>query len=114
MPTTTRTTAIRIRTRVGENRAVRWSLRELTKRTKRPLLRREPAVATTFTSKEDLLKGKTEMPIIKGNTGILEDLEDYVSSKTKNRNVYVETYGCQMNANDSEVMMSVLSDNGFT
>ena len=67
-----------------------------------------------LTSKEDLLKGKTEMPIIKGNTGILEDLEDYVSSKTKNRNVYVETYGCQMNANDSEVMMSVLNDNGFT
>jgi len=29
-----------------------------------------------------LLKGQTKTPI-KGNTGILEDLEDYVASKTK-------------------------------
>ena len=66
-----------------------------------------------LTSKEEVLKGQTKRPI-KANTGILEDLEGYVASKTKNRNVYVETYGCQMNVNDSEVMMSVLNDNGFT
>ena len=66
-----------------------------------------------LTSKEEVLKGQTKRPI-KANTGILEDLEGYVASKTKNRNVYVETYGCQMNVNDREVMMSVLNDNGFT
>ena len=66
-----------------------------------------------LTSKEEVLKGQTKRPI-KANTGILEDLEGYVASKTKRRNVYVETYGCQMNVNDSEVMMSVLNDNGFT
>lgn len=29
------------------------------------------------------------------------------------RKVYIETYGCQMNVNDSEVLLSVLADNGF-
>ncbi|ACO65884.1 predicted protein, partial [Micromonas commoda] len=29
------------------------------------------------------------------------------------KNVYVETYGCQMNVNDSEVMLSVLKDRGY-
>ena len=59
--------------------------------------------------KESLLNSANARRII-GTNGI-EDLEDYV--KKKERKVYVETYGCQMNANDSEVMMSVLNDNGF-
>ena len=29
------------------------------------------------------------------------------------RKVYIETYGCQMNINDSEVLLSVLADNGY-
>ena len=29
------------------------------------------------------------------------------------RKVYIETYGCQMNVNDSEVLLSVLADNGY-
>lgn len=29
------------------------------------------------------------------------------------RKVYIETYGCQMNVNDSEVLLSVLANNGF-
>jgi len=29
------------------------------------------------------------------------------------RKVYMETYGCQMNVNDSEVVMSILNQNGF-
>lgn len=29
------------------------------------------------------------------------------------RKVYIETYGCQMNVNDSEVLLSVLADNEF-
>lgn len=31
-----------------------------------------------------------------------------------NRKVYIETYGCQMNVNDSEVILSILKDNGYT
>ena len=29
------------------------------------------------------------------------------------RKVYIETYGCQMNVNDSEVLLSILADNGY-
>jgi tRNA A37 methylthiotransferase MiaB len=32
---------------------------------------------------------------------------------TATRNVYLETYGCQMNVNDSEVVLSVLADSGY-
>jgi tRNA A37 methylthiotransferase MiaB len=35
-------------------------------------------------------------------------------SSTGRRNVYLETYGCQMNVNDSEVVLSVLADSGYT
>ena len=27
--------------------------------------------------------------------------------------VYIETYGCQMNVNDSEVILSILQDEGY-
>ena len=27
--------------------------------------------------------------------------------------VYIETYGCQMNVNDSEVILSLLEDDGY-
>ena len=29
------------------------------------------------------------------------------------KQVYVETYGCQMNAADSEVVLSIMNENGF-
>jgi len=48
---------------------------------------------------------------------------DYLSGKgyiscgntdpMKKKQVYVETYGCQMNAADSEVVLSIMNDNGF-
>jgi hypothetical protein len=31
-----------------------------------------------------------------------------------NKKIYIETYGCQMNVADSEVVVSILSDHGFT
>ena len=36
-----------------------------------------------------------------------------VDEEDERKNVYVETYGCQMNVNDSEVMLSVLNDRGY-
>ncbi|MDR2358605.1 MAG: tRNA (N6-isopentenyl adenosine(37)-C2)-methylthiotransferase MiaB [Prevotellaceae bacterium] len=33
---------------------------------------------------------------------------------TKNNFFYIETYGCQMNANDSEVVAAIMQDAGFT
>ena len=32
----------------------------------------------------------------------------------KKGKVYIETYGCQMNVNDSEVMLSILQDAGYS
>ena len=29
-------------------------------------------------------------------------------------NVYIETYGCQMNVNDSEVVLAILQKAGYT
>ena len=31
-----------------------------------------------------------------------------------NKKVYIETYGCQMNVNDSEVVLSILQDEGYS
>ena len=34
--------------------------------------------------------------------------------KTDMKKVYIETYGCQMNVNDSEVILSILQDAGYS
>ena len=31
----------------------------------------------------------------------------------KNKKIYIETYGCQMNFSDSEIVASILTDNGY-
>lgn len=36
------------------------------------------------------------------------------AAPTNGRTVYVETYGCQMNVNDSEIVLGVLHANGYT
>jgi len=38
---------------------------------------------------------------------------DMQQATTKIPKVYIETYGCQMNVNDTEVIFSILSDNGY-
>ena len=35
-------------------------------------------------------------------------------AKENNRKIYIETYGCQMNLNDSEIVSSILIDADFT
>ena len=35
-------------------------------------------------------------------------------SKIKDRKMYIESYGCQMNFSDSEIVASILADEGFT
>lgn len=32
----------------------------------------------------------------------------------KSKNIYIETYGCQMNFSDSEIVVSILKENGYT
>jgi tRNA-2-methylthio-N6-dimethylallyladenosine synthase len=45
-----------------------------------------------------------------------KDIEFKVATASLNgvQKVYIETYGCQMNVNDSEVVMSILKDDGFS
>ena len=36
------------------------------------------------------------------------------AGKKKGRKMYIESYGCQMNFSDSEIVASILTDEGFT
>jgi len=38
---------------------------------------------------------------------------DFVGNKANQKKVYIETYGCQMNMNDSEIVASILSKKGY-
>ena len=54
-----------------------------------------------------------------GELTILDDTAPHAAharsgSSVDNRSVYVETYGCQMNVADSELVASILNDAGFT
>lgn len=44
---------------------------------------------------------------------ILEDSSDLTTSTLPIRNLYMESYGCQMNIADSEVVVSILQPHGF-
>src|SRR5690606_9264880 len=45
--------------------------------------------------------------IIQGSTLVLEQ------KKENNKKLFIESYGCQMNFNDSEIVASILADQGF-
>ena len=53
---------------------------------------------------------KTEKVIVEKNQGQALITED---KKENNKKLYIESYGCQMNLNDSEIVASILSDQGF-
>ena len=44
---------------------------------------------------------------------VLDAPRSVPETAAERKHVYVETYGCQMNVNDSEVMLSVLKDGGY-
>ena len=48
------------------------------------------------------------------DVGLATDLPPYFpKGPAARRSVFVETYGCQMNVNDSEILLAVLTANGF-
>ena len=54
------------------------------------------------------------MAAIKPNPkGVAGAVMDPPEASTERKHVYVETYGCQMNVNDSEVMLAVLENAGY-
>ena len=52
------------------------------------------------------------------NTPLGEDRQGEVlemeSAESSNKKFYIESYGCQMNFSDSEIVASVLADSGFS
>lgn len=56
-----------------------------------------------------------DLPIL-SDPAIEDDLDAPRTTASEHegaRNVYLETYGCQMNVSDSEIVASILRDNGF-
>ena len=54
---------------------------------------------------------KTQLPLYKA-APTLEPI-NITSQAQANRRVYIETYGCQMNVSDSELMSGILTQNGY-
>ena len=53
------------------------------------------------------------MPVNKNNNIVTEALNFTGIIQNGAKKVYIETYGCQMNISDSEVVMAILKENGF-
>ena len=68
------------------------------------------------TTKEYLIKvdkvmnPKTQLPLYKA-APTLEPIN--IAQVQPSRRVYIETYGCQMNVSDSELMSGILTQNGY-
>jgi len=45
---------------------------------------------------------------VQGSATLLADTD-----KTNNKKVYIESYGCQMNFSDSEIVASILAESGY-
>jgi tRNA-2-methylthio-N6-dimethylallyladenosine synthase len=55
----------------------------------------------------------TTTPIPSVEPHILEDPTDTITPTLPRRNLYMESYGCQMNLADSEIVVSILQPHGF-
>ncbi|MDX9791707.1 MAG: tRNA (N6-isopentenyl adenosine(37)-C2)-methylthiotransferase MiaB [Candidatus Kapaibacterium sp.] len=56
-----------------------------------------------------------DIPVLSKRTnGDLETHSTKYKSESKGRNVYIETYGCQMNVNDSEIVAGILQQSGYS
>lgn len=56
----------------------------------------------------------TDIPILDLDKRKLTDTEKIKKPVNSNgKNVYIETYGCQMNVNDSELVAAIVSDSGY-
>ena len=42
-----------------------------------------------------------------------ESFKEVMAGKNSGRKLYIESYGCQMNFADSEIVSSILNENGF-
>lgn len=56
----------------------------------------------------------SDLEIIKEDENAVSDVKISLNENTgKERKMYIESYGCQMNFSDSEIVTSVMKDNGF-
>lgn len=62
--------------------------------------------------KEFLIAGKN-LPIKKENNDTFIPYLDDIDVNGNGRKVFFEVYGCQMNVNDTEVVWSILKNNGY-
>ena len=73
-------------------------------------------VLTSGPGLSDFLTGHSACGAAFGPNAIAGDVSSMVSNSTRTtlgRTAYVETYGCQMNVSDSEIVASVLRDAGY-
>src|SRR5690625_4072670 len=55
----------------------------------------------------------TDLPILTDDHDDIDSPRQVNMESGGERTVYLETYGCQMNVSDSEIVASVLRENGF-
>ena len=54
-----------------------------------------------------------DLPVLDPQQPVSADAPSHSSGEATGRRVYVETYGCQMNVSDSEIVLGVLNQSGY-
>ena len=75
------------------------------------LTRLDPDASSLRVRSQDLPSTQSSPLGVAG--AVLDAPRSEPETSAERKHVYVETYGCQMNVNDSEVMLAVLKDGGF-